>query len=114
MAEEDGGSSEGGPCASRGAVTARASRDPCPTLEVGKWWVFIDYNGKRKAKCVGDKRTAKVVAQKIEAKLALGDFGVMEEKERRPFDVYFRDWLETYVRANCKPSTYACYETAFR
>ena len=28
----------------------------------GAWWLFIDYHGKRKAKCVGDKRAAKQVA----------------------------------------------------
>lgn len=28
----------------------------------GKWWVFIDHKGKRKAKCVGDKRAAEQVA----------------------------------------------------
>jgi integrase len=80
----------------------------------GKWWVFIDHAGKRKAKCVGDKKTATVVAQKIEARLALGDFGVMAEKERRPFDAYFRAWLDSYVRAHCKESTLAGYETAYR
>jgi integrase len=80
----------------------------------GKWWVYIDYKGKRKAKCVGDKRAATTVAQKIEAKLALGDFGVVTEKEARPFKPYFRAWLDSYVRANCKESTYVGYEIAFR
>jgi integrase len=80
----------------------------------GKWWVFIDHNGRRKAKCVGDRRSANQVAEKIRAKLALGEFGLVSDRDRRPFDTYFRDWLETYVRAHCKPSTYACYETAFR
>ena len=79
-----------------------------------KWWVFIDHNGHRKAKCVGDRRSAIQVAEKIRAKLALGEFGFVGDRDRRPFDTYFRNWLETYVRGNCKPSTYACYETAFR
>jgi Meiotically up-regulated gene 113 len=39
----------------------------------GKWWVFIDHQGKRKAKCVGtSKRAAEQVAEKIQAKIALG------------------------------------------
>ena len=42
----------------------------------GKWWVFIDHQGKRKAKCVGDKRAAQQVAEKIQAKLALGQFEI--------------------------------------
>jgi len=39
-----------------------------------KWWVFIDHHGKRKAKCVGSKRAAQQVAEKIQAKLTLGQF----------------------------------------
>ena len=38
----------------------------------GIWWVFINHQGKRKAKKIGrDKRLAQEVARKIEAKLAL-------------------------------------------
>jgi hypothetical protein len=40
----------------------------------GKWWIFIDHQGKRKAKCIGmSKRAADEVAGKIEAKLKLGE-----------------------------------------
>ena len=46
----------------------------------GKWWIFIDHNGKRKAKCIGDKRAAGQVAEKIQAKLALGDPPLTEEQ----------------------------------
>lgn len=36
----------------------------------GVWWIFIDHRGKRKAKKVGrDKKLARDVARKIEAKL---------------------------------------------
>jgi len=46
----------------------------------GIWWVFIDHQGKRKAKKVGkDKKLARVMAKKIEAKLALGDMNLGEE-----------------------------------
>ncbi len=53
------------------------------------WWVFISHNGKRTSRKVGDKRAAEVVAKKIEAKLALGDFNLDEKKEKirdRPID----------------------------
>jgi integrase len=83
----------------------------------GKWWVFIDHNGKRKAKCVGEKRAAQHVAETIAAKLKLGEFDLADPNDEKPahaFDAYFRNWLETYVRAHCKDSTYAGYETAFR
>src|SRR5713101_7269847 len=72
----------------------------------GKYWVFIDHKGKRKAKCIGtSKRTAEVAAEKIAAKLTLGDFSLLDEKSQRPFDAYFRNWLDTYARAHCKASS---------
>ena len=83
----------------------------------GRWWVFIDHKGKRKAKCVGEKRVAQHVAETIAARLKLGELDLTdphEEKLQRPFDAYFQGWLDTYVKAHCKPSTYANYETAFR
>ena len=49
----------------------------------GKWYVFINHQGKRKAKCVGDsKRAAEVVKRKLEAKLILGEFALENEKQR--------------------------------
>jgi len=81
----------------------------------GRWWLYIDHKGRRKAKCVGtDKRAAQDAAKQIEAKLALGDCGVIAERERRPFDVYYRAWLNAYVSTHCKLSTLAAYETAGR
>ena len=49
-----------------------------------------------------------------QAKLTLGQFEIKDEKERRPFDAYFRNWLETYGKAHLKESTFAGYEVAFR
>jgi integrase len=81
----------------------------------GKWWVFIDHRGKRKAKCVGSKEAAMSAAKKIEAKLTLGDFSLLDEKpHKRPFGPAFRVWLDLYAKVHCKPSTVAGYETAFR
>lgn len=80
----------------------------------GKWWVFIDHHGKRKAKCVGDKRAAQQVAEKIQAKLVLGQFEIPDEEERRPFEAYFQEWLNTYVRQHCKERTAYLYERTFR
>src|SRR5713101_5673807 len=80
----------------------------------GKWWVFIDHKGKRKAKCVGSKQAAETAARKIEAKLTLGDFTLLDDKPQRPFDAYFHTWLDTYVKAHCKERTCDLYEAAFR
>jgi integrase len=45
--------------------------------------------------------------------LTLGDFSLLDEKPRRPFDAYFRTWLETYVKAHCKERTRVLYLRAF-
>jgi len=79
-----------------------------------KWWVYIDYQNKRKAKCIGEKRAALRVAEQIQAKLVLGEFEIADERDRRPFADVFRHWLDTYAQAHCKASTVAGYETAFR
>jgi integrase len=73
----------------------------------GKWYVFINHQGQRKAKCVGsDKRVALQVQRQLEAKLALGAVGLLQDD---PPAVLFRDyaerWLDTYVTVACKPSS---------
>jgi integrase len=82
----------------------------------GKWWVFIDYKRKRKAKCIGDSlKTAKLFAEKMEAALLLGQFDLnKDETKSRPFDTYFTNWLNTYAKAHCKPSTVERYQRTFR
>ena len=81
----------------------------------GKWWIFIDHHNKRKAKCIGtSKRAAEIAAEKIQARITLGQFGIQDEQQKRPFNTYFRHWLETYAHSHCKESTVAGYETSFR
>jgi integrase len=78
-----------------------------------KWYMFINHQGKRKAKCVGsDKRLALQVKKQLEAKLTLGDMGLLKDE---PKTVLFRDYaeqyLETYATRALKPSSQraACY-----
>ncbi len=63
----------------------------------GKWYVFINHQGRRKAKCVGDKRAAEEVRRKLEAKLALGEFAQNEVREDladswEDFKAHLIDW----------------------
>jgi len=44
--------------------------------------VFISHNNQGTSRQIDDKRVAKAVARKIEAKLALGDFNIDEKKEK--------------------------------
>ncbi len=82
----------------------------------GKWWVFIDHKGKRKAKCVGSKQAAETAAKKIEAKLTLGDFSLLEEnKPQSPtLSAYATQWVRTYAAVHCKPATVFNYERDYR
>jgi hypothetical protein len=82
----------------------------------GKWYVFINHHGKRKAKCVGDsKRAAEEVKRKLEAKLTLGDFALEDEKPTVPTLGQYADiWLATYAVQNCKESTYVRYAGVVR
>ena len=61
----------------------------------GEWWIFINHHGKRKAKKIGkDKRLAREVAKKIEAKLTLGDFDIEQANKKCPaFREYAEMWL---------------------
>ena len=74
------------------------------------YWIFIDQNGKRKAKRVGDKKTATALAQKVRQKLTSGYLGIFQEKRLAPlFKDYAKGWLERYTKATGKESTYQLY-----
>ena len=42
----------------------------------GTWWIFINHQGYRKSKRIGDKKTAEKIAEQINAKIALDEFGL--------------------------------------
>lgn len=81
----------------------------------GKYYLYIHHNRRRKAKCVGtDKRLAEQARKRVEAQLALGALGIGDDRTRRPFAAYYREWRDSYVRTHCKPATYVSYDVAFR
>ena len=80
----------------------------------GVWWVFIDHQGKRKAKKIGrDRKLAGKVAKKIEAKLVLDDFDL--DQEGKPdvpkFGEYAQLYLNTFVKLHHKPTTVDSYRS---
>lgn len=80
----------------------------------GIWWVFISHKGKRRAKKIGkDKRLAKEVAKKIEAKLALGDFDLEKQSNIPTFGEYSQKWL-AFIKMNRRESTYERYDQVLR
>src|ERR1035441_6020318 len=83
----------------------------------GSWYVFVNHQGQRKAKCVGESRAAAVqVKRALEAKLSLGDVGVFEDAEplMPTFGDYADLWMMDYARLECKSSTANGYESVLR
>ena len=81
----------------------------------GKWYVFVNYHGRRKAKCVGTSRElAEQVRRQIEAKLTLGDLGFLAEPSGLTFEQYARTWLKQYAEVELKSSTIDCYKQFLR
>jgi len=77
----------------------------------GEWWIFINHNGKRKAKKIGrDQEKAERVAAKVEAALTLEDLGFLEKKNivMPTFGDYAALWL-SFIEANRRASTYDRY-----
>ena len=81
-----------------------------------KWYVFVNYHGKRKNRCVGTREAAERVRREIEARLVLGDDCILNECEQKSpiFDSYADKWLRDYARIECKTSTADGYEGVLR
>jgi integrase len=85
----------------------------------GAWWVFINFEKRRKVKRVGvgeaGRKAAKQAALQIQARLALGQFEFDQPKPESKGDIatvgsYLRAWLKEHAAVNCKPSTFAEYQ----
>jgi integrase len=80
----------------------------------GCWWLFIDHQGRRRAKKVGTgkhaRRLAEAAATKIAARLLDGDLGIFESAEPGPapptFAEAYREWIEWYPSLHAvRPAT---------
>jgi integrase len=81
----------------------------------GPWWVFIKHRGRRKSKCIGDKRAANALAKELRQALAAGDLGLLEEPTRT--SVTLAGYAEQYLRsmeAELKRSTLRDYDGCIR
>jgi len=70
----------------------------------GPWWVFLNHQGKRRSKLVGDKPTAEAVARELRKRIAEGDFNIASRKAAT-FGEYAETWITVTVPATCKAST---------
>ena len=79
--------------------------------KASKWYVFVDWRGKRKARCVGVSReAAEQVRREIEARLALGTFSLEDKSEAPTLAAFSKQWMDSHVRLNLKRSTVESYE----
>jgi integrase len=83
----------------------------------GKWFIFVNYRGRRKAKCIGASRQlAEQVKRQLEAKLTLGDLGFLAEAPKTvTFAEYSQRWLtQRAAEVDLKDSTVASYKQLLR
>ena len=75
----------------------------------GSWWVFIDYQNRRKAVKVGGKREAQARAKEIETALL---FGELTSPEGDPSGMLFKEYAEGWLagkKATRRNGTYLFY-----
>ena len=75
----------------------------------GSWWVYIDYQNRRKAVKVGGKREAQARAKEIETALL---FGELTSPEGDPSDMFFKEYAEGWLagkKAIRRNGTYRLY-----
>jgi len=79
----------------------------------GAWWVFVNHNGRRKAKRCASKKAAHVIADKIDAALKLGQVGILDERPAGPtFEGLAYEWLKVYpVTRSVSRTTMENYES---
>lgn len=73
----------------------------------GAWWIFINHNGRRKAKKVGDRATAERVARELRERFLRAEFS-LPSGDHESFSSYANTWLETILRT-LKGSTVRFY-----
>jgi len=81
-----------------------------------KWYVYVNYHGRRKNRAVGTREAAEMVRRELEARLAIGDPTFLDETHHKvpTFGAYAEQWLTTYVDVQCKQSTKRSYEQLLR
>lgn len=86
----------------------------------GAWWIFVNHKGQRKAKRVGTgkegHRVAIAAAEKIQARLVLGDLSLLEKSKPQEItlQVYGQQWLAADVALRLKPATVEKYTAVLR
>ena len=76
----------------------------------GAWWVFVNHRGRRKAKRIGDRESARLVARALRERLALGELDLESPDGGDQLRVYGDRWLES-TAGSLKASTVGFYRS---
>jgi len=80
----------------------------------GVYWIFINHNGKRTSRKIGDKDTANGVAKKVQAKITLGELNIEKNQKSCPtFKEYAKLWLG-FIEVMRQGTTHERYESILR
>ena len=74
----------------------------------GAWWVFVNHQGRRKSKRVGDREAAKRIAKAIEERLARADLRLPSDTTET-VKAYAMTWIAS-AATTLKPSTLRFYQ----
>jgi len=80
----------------------------------GKYWIFVNHQGKRISKFAGDEKTAHEIAEKIQAKIILGDLGIDRIQKRDCPTLYDQAVLWLEAPHGWKESTRDTYQNTLR
>ena len=73
------------------------------------WWLFVNHQGRRKAKRIGDRETAMTIARRIRERIAAGALQLPSAAAaEESLQTYARGWLKT-ISGNLKASTVEFY-----
>ncbi|GJM25041.1 MAG: site-specific integrase [Phycisphaerae bacterium] len=81
------------------------------------WWVFLNHDGTRRTKRIGDRQAAEAVASALRKKLKAGEFNLVEDssKSKSPkFPDYAAHYLESFAKTALKQNTWKGYESIIR
>jgi integrase len=80
------------------------------------WYIFVYHHGQRKAKRVGSREAAEKVRREVEARLAMGDLGVLSQEASGipTLAHYVASWQKNYAAREMKPSTADFYDQFLR
>ncbi len=82
----------------------------------GAWWVFINHQGRRKAKRCASKKAAELAADKIDAALKVGQTEILAPRPLAvsTFAEYAEQWLASIGSTRVREATAADYRTRLR